>query len=347
MTKKNKIKYILTITLMLLLSILIPNKMYTYASESEYTALTIKADVSDYDGDIAFTFTQDSGFNYNVLLTKSKGYTQTINIVGNVNYTAKAIIKENADKYKIENLDEKYKVTGKNVEINFKVCKSDLQVTENPNINTSSTENGEISDNETAYKKYIEAVSFIDNNSKYINFLKLYNNDIMKSYFLNANSLNTEEDWKKMSDFEKWNYYILYVRTKTLLLGENAVTSEEEFIKQLNSEISLLNNIEDGDKVIEAVKTIWRWEWKYWQKTGEMPNLYDEYTEGSAKKYTETELTDKDDDNNEESKESENSLSNGLKRNLFSLILLAVVGIAVVVVIVIRRKKNYDTIEKE
>lgn len=350
---KNKFKYVLAICLMLFLSVSFSNKVYATETSDEFTVLTIKADVSEYDGDIAFTFTQENGFNYNVLLTKAENYTSTIDIVGNIEYVATATLKKDSSKFKVDGLDNKYKVTGKNVEIKFKVIKEEFKVAENTNGDnktdnkTDTTVINENLDSNAIYKEYIDEVSFIDNNSDYEAFLKIYSNDIMKDYFLKADSLNTADDWNKMSNFEKWNYYILFVRTKTLITGENAVKSEDELLSQLTSEIALLNKINDGEKVIEAVKSIWKWEWKQWEKNGEFINLYDEYTSGSAEKYSETELKDVNEDDNKAAQKEENGLLKGIKNNIISILILVAVGITTIVVIVLRKRKNYDNIDKE
>lgn len=350
---KNIFKYFITIILTLFLSVSFSSNVYATETSNEFTALTVKANASDYDGDIAFTFTQDNGFNYNVLLTKAENYTATIDIVGDIEYGAKATLKKDSSKFKIEGLDNKYKVTGKNVEITFKVIKEEFKLAENTNDNnttnnntTNNTTNSNNLDRNDIYKKYIDEVSFIENNSDYETFLKLYTNDIMKDYFLKADSLNTLEDWDKMSDFEKWNYYILFVRPKTIIMA-NTVDNEDSFLKQLTSEELLLSEINDGDKVIEAVKSVWKWEWKQWSENGEFVNLYDEYTSGSAEKYSETELTDVDNEDNKEEVKEENGLVKGIKSNIISILILIAVGIATIIVIVLRRRKNYDNIDNE
>lgn len=340
--------FIKLITVLLLLTCVNFTNVKASEVDNEFTTLTIKADVSDYNGEIAFVFEQDNGFKYNVLLTKDENYTNTIDIVGNMEYKAEATIKNNNGKYKIEGLSEKYNVKGKNVEIKFKVKKIDLQVTENTQVDSTTKvkEDNKLLDKETVYNNYIKAVEFIETDDNYSNFLKLYNNDIMKSYFLEADTLNTEDDWKQMSDFEKWNYYILFVRTKTLIMGENAVESESELLNNLGSESALLSNIENGNKVIEAVKTVWCWEWENWEKTGEFINIYDEYSEKPIEKHNAKELNDKKDNSNKnKNKNNESGLFNGLKNNIFSLLILLIVGIATICVVIIRKRKNYDNEE--
>lgn len=341
-------RFIKLITVLVLLFSVNITNVKASEIDDEFTKLTIKVDVSDYDGEIAFVFEQDNGFKYNVLLTKDENYTNTIDIVGDMEYKAEATIKNNNGKYKIEGLSERYNVKGKDVEIKFKVKKIDLPTTENTQVdtNTEVEKDDKLLDKETIYNNYIKAVEFIKTDKNYTNFLKLYNNDIMKSYFLEADPLNTEDDWKQMNDFEKWNYYILFVRTKTLIMGENAVETENELLDNLGSESALLSNIENGDKVIEAVKTVWRWEWENWEKTGEFINLYDKYSDNPIEKHDIKELNDKKDSSKKsKKKKSDSGLIKGLKNNILSLLILLIIGIATICVIIVRKKKNYDNEE--
>lgn len=360
-----KVKNLLTKTAMMLLVLctmmcLVPQT--AKASEAGFTTLKVTATVpSEYDGEIAFVFTQkDSGFNYSLLLTKDKGYTGELSIVGNMEYTATVTVKKDTSNYSVSGLSDSYKVTGSSVELKFEVKKGVTAVESTQNSNATSTPQATtgatansttLTEPQQTYNDYINTVSFMDGNSNFDTFLNNYDNDIMKKYFLNAESTNTESDWKQMSKFDKFNYYILFVRTKTLITGENAVASEEALINELSSESVLLNAITDGDKVLEAVKSVWRYEWKYYQQTGNFINLYDPYTSGSAKKYTETELTDDDKAEvaqaQEELKEDTTSsrLKSGLKKNILSIIILIIVAIALVTVVIIRRKKNYDNLD--
>lgn len=349
-----------------------PQEIFASETDVTYTTLTVTASVpSEYVGDIAFVFTQqDSGFNYQLMLTKEKKYTGTLTIIGDMEYTATVTVKKNADSYKVTGLSDGYKVTGTEVSLNFAIEKGLLDInnskasgnhqsqqsvvsTDNSsNDNDTITESTNLPTAESSYKTYIDAVSFMYGNSDFDGFLKNYDNDIMKGYFLNADSLNTENDWQSMNSFEKFNYYILFVRTKTLIIGENAVKSEADLLKELSSENALLGNIKGGDKVIDAVRKIWSWEWMNWEQTGEFVNLYDPYTEGSANKHTETELTNEDEveiaeaqDEINHEKSTVDRVKSSVMKNVLSISILACTGIALLVIIIIRRKKNYNNIE--
>lgn len=344
---------------------LVPQKAQASESEAGFTTLTVTATVaSEYDGEIAFVFTQkNTGFNYSLLLTKDNGYTGTLSIVGNMEYTAIVTIKKDASNYSVSGLSDSYNVTGSNVELKFEVKKgvTAVESTQNSGDSTSipqattgtETESTTLTESQQIYADYINAVSFMDGNKDFDTFLNNYDNDIMKKYFLNAESTNTENDWEQMSKFDKFNYYILFVRTKTLIAGENAVSSEEALINELSSESTLLNTITDGSKVLEAIKTVWRYEYEYYQQTGNFINLYDPYTKGAAQKYSTTELTDDDkaeieQAQNELKKEKDTTgsrLKRGVMNNILSIIILAVIGIGLVVVIIIKRKKNYDDLD--
>lgn len=319
------------------------------------SALTLKGDVGDFSGDVSFTITQDSGFTYNVLLTKGNNYTDVINVVKDVEYTVKATISTNATKYKIEGVDDSYKVSGKEAEIDFKVTDNTLQATTDNTTNevkdntTNEVKDTNLLSKKEVYENYIKDTSFMENNSNYKNFFAIYRSDIMKKYFLDIDELNSEDDWKKMSDFEKWNYYILYTRPKTLIMGDNGIDTEDKLLSNLTSEEALLKNLQDGDKVIKAVKTVWKWEWSEWEKKGEFPNIYDEYEKGTVEKHSVRDLNSdygKVDTDDTDDTVKENGIKSILKKNVFSLIVLVIIGIATATIIIIRKKKNYSKIEK-
>lgn len=374
-----RVKCLIKTTMMLLvlcsIVCLTPHTVKASESKEGFTTLNVTAKVpKQYDGEIAFVFTQkDSGFNYSLLLSKDNKYKGELSIVGGLEYTAKVTVKKDTSSYKVTGLNDSYKVKGKKVGLTFEVKKGVTAIestqdsantnkeqssvdTENlnPQTTSNSVNDTTLPEPQQIYSNYIDAVSFIDNNSDFDKFLNNYDNNIMKKYFLSAESTNTEDDWKQMSKYDKFNYYILFVRTKTLITGENSVSSEETLLNELSSESVLLNAVPDGDKVLEAIKTVWRYEWNYYQETGNFINLYDPYTKGSAKKYEEIELTDEEETEIKQAQEelsSENKdttgsrFKSGIKNNLLSIIILIIVAIALVIAIIIRRKKNYDNID--
>lgn len=186
------------------------------------------------------------------------------------------------------------------------------------------------SDKKEVYDSYIKSVSFIKDNEDYNRFLKTYDNDLMKKYFFEADPLNTEDDWNNMSQFEKFNYYILFVRTQSLITGIHAVKNESELLNGLKSEEIVLGNIKDGDKVIEAVKTVWRWEWQQWEKTCEFVNLYAKHSDDSV-----TELNDI-----KEEKEEVKEEGNGRLGQVKLVVILIIVGVVAIVGVIVGKRKN-------
>ena len=185
-----------------------------HASEAGFTTLTVTATVpSEYDGEIAFVFTQkSSGFNYSLLLTKDNGYTGTVSILGNMEYTATVTVKKDTSSYSVSGLSDSYNVTGSNVELKFEVKKGLTAIestqpnnpTSTPQATTGATSTSgstTLSEPQQVYTNYINTVSFINENNDFSTFLNNYDNDIMKKYFLNSESTNTENDWKQMSKF--------------------------------------------------------------------------------------------------------------------------------------------------
>lgn len=327
--------------------------------DDNYAVIEITAKVPDsYKDNIPLILTQeDNDFNYSIVLKAENDYKGTLTVLKQKKYLANVNLTEN---YYTKDLENLFYINGENVELIFNVTEglSLIESTDDTNDNNTydisseeeetvnddeETENDSDDEGQLIYKEYIDTVSFMKDDNRFSQFLKIYSNSIMKNYFLQADSLNTETEWKKMSNFDRWNYYILFVRTKTLILGTNPVTTENELLDELSSEISLLSNIEDGDIVIEAVKKVWRWEWKEWQY-GRFVNLYDPYDEDAAPKYNEVELNESDSnkvDTNDSNKKKDRIME-GIYRNIFSLIILVIIGIVLIVIAIKKKKdKNY------
>lgn len=329
--------------------------------DDNYAVIEITAKVPDsYKDNIPLILTQeDNDFNYSIVLKADNDYKGSLTVLNQKKYFASVNLTDN---YYTKGLENLFYINGENVDLIFNVTEglSLIESTDDTNNNNTSEisskdeekvkvneEIGNDSDDEgqLIYKEYIDTVSFMKDDNRFSQFLKIYSNSIMKNYFLQADSLNTETEWEKMSNFDRWNYYILFVRTKTLILGTNPVSTENELLDELSSEIALLSNIQDGDIVIEAVKKVWRWEWKEWQY-GRFVNLYDPYNEDAAPKYNEVELNENDSnkdninkDNTNENKQKKDRIMEGIYRNIFSLIILSIIGI-VIIVITIKKKKN-------
>ena len=142
------------------------------------------------------------------------------------------------------------------------------------------------------YTQYIQKVSFVENNEDYKSFLSLFSNAMMKKYFLQADDTNTDDLWNKMTVYEKFNYYMLYIRPKTLITGTNAVSNTIELKEGLESERQILNKINGGDKVIEAIETVWIYEWNYYNENGQFLNLYAVDSKQSIQKHSEPEQSE-------------------------------------------------------
>lgn len=321
------LKKIMLVMMVLMLSITCITST-VHADVEEFTKLIIKADVSDYDGDIIFIFTQDNGFKYEAILTKNENYTETLDIVGDLEYTPEVVIKNNPEDYTVLGLEKKYKVDSKKFEVNFKIKKGlqpiqETETTEPKKVDL--TEKDDLTNKNNLSKKeiydyYMDSVSYIKDNEDYTRFLNQYNNDLMKSYFMDADSSNTEDDWNNMDNFQKFNYYILFVRTQSLIMGPNSVESEEKLLKELSSENIVLGNIKDGYKVVEAVKTVWRWEWHNWETTGKFTNLFKDSDEKKS--------SEKKDIVSEDDKE-ENKSSNTALIVVVAVIVIGTIGVVV------------------
>lgn len=353
MKRKSILKSILLCMLVLLILTGRNNIIITMADEIQtvgtYSNVKIKATVPDeFNKDIAFVLVQTStDFRYQVVLTKNKGYEATLTVLNNMEYTVNVKIDE--AKYKISGIQDKYVIDKSMVNINFAV-KDGLTQIESGYTNEGDDQNANEKNEagiKDVYETYINSVSFIKDDTKYKPFLDIYSYSIMKGYFLEAESTNTEEQWNEMTEYERFNYYILYVRPKILMTGINAVKSVSELKDGLTSEKQLLKNIDRGNEVVKAIETVWEWEWNKYLETGEFPNLYNIFEKDSILKHVESnESTVNINQQNEENRKSNDNtivkrLFKGIKNNIFSITLLIVVGIGVIIVIY-KDKKRMD-----
>jgi len=292
-TKKNNNKLIMYIMIAVLFDFVVTGLYPVTAKADEigtYTEVQIAANIPNgFQEDIVVTLKSDFSENkYQVVLNTGNNYRSSLTVISNTTYSSSAAIK--TSKYKIHGLQEKYTVDKNTVYIEFSVNEGLTQIG-NQNV-SDDLDLGVDTDVQQIYTQYIQKVSFVENNEDYKSFLSLFSNAMMKKYFLQADDTNTDDLWNKMTVYEKFNYYMLYIRPKTLITGTNAVSNTIELKEGLESERQILNKINGGDKVIEAIETVWIYEWNYYNENGQFLNLYAVDSKQSIQKHSEPEQSE-------------------------------------------------------
>ncbi len=275
------------------------------------TNISIKANVpDDFSDNVTVVLEQKStNVKFSLALTKSNSYTGNLSVVGDSTYNANAIF-QNTSSFKTD-LAENYEIKGTEVNLTFNIRKltavSNTDKTENTSKDSLSNQshndannstdanktikpNGKSEENfqnildkeENVINHYIEQVSFIQNDTNYTSFLSSYSGAMFQKYFLKADPLNTDEKWNSMTDFEKFNYYILYIMPYSKMMNYT-YDSESNYVEELVSQKNILSQLEKGDAVYNAITEVWSWLFKYWQDTGDFCNLFKDYDYTSIK----------------------------------------------------------------
>ena len=340
------------------------------------STVTIKANVpDDFTENIAFVLEQETTqVRFSFALTAENGYTGSISVVGNNTYLASATFSNN-EKYNID-LAEKYDIEGEEVELTFNVSpitysvENDNAVNNNDNkkinIETEAPHGEEIDPDtglptaEYVIKNYEDKVSFMQDDKKFFSFLTTYSGAMFEKYYLEADPMNTEEQWESMKEIDRFNYYITYYMPYTKMMNYE-FSSANKLIEELIAQKNILSQIENGDIVYDAIVEVWKWHYSYWQCTGTIYNFYNYYDGTNAGTPTVSEtvkLTDKDKEEmaeieseiNEELEietEKDNAVVTWLKENWLTATIFVIVGFAFLGVYLYNRKKNvYDENDK-
>lgn len=220
---------------------------------------------------------------------------------------------------------------------------------------------------DSVWNRFVNICSVMDGNSDYENnYLWLYSAEIFKQEYLKDKETNTEEAWNEMTPTERYILHMSYTLPKTCL---NGADNENDFVKEMESNLTKLENIEGGEVIRDAVEDLWRWHYKYYLHTGTFYDFYADYDEeykgtpldgskdsddGSQSDMEEIrqELSDSEreeikealEEENPHGEENENVVIAWIKRNVITLCILAIIGIALIVTtIVIKRKNLQDT----
>jgi len=334
------------------------------------STVLIKADVpEDFTENIAFVLEdENTQVKFSYALTEQNEYMGELNILGGRTYFASATF--GSSKYKTD-LAEKYEIADEEVELVFSVTPIiySIENDEREALNWNDEET-KISDNadedldpETGLKtaksvlrEYEEKVSFIQNDPNFSSFLTLYSGGMFKKYYLNADPMNTEEQWDNMKEVDRFNYYITYYMPYTKMMNYE-FSSANIMIEELISQKNILSQIEKGDIVYDAVVDVWKWHYSYWQHTGMFYNFYNYYDGvNSGADFNESisseaiNLVGKDKGNPEETEIKEeikkdiekvdNPIILWIKENWLTTAILLIAGISFFAVFLYNRKKN-------
>lgn len=365
--KKNKSCFGLLL-IIFLLTMIIPQVIYA----SELTEVDTRSTViitanvpQGFSEKIAFVLEQDSTqVRFSYALTKDNHYMGSISVVGGTTYTA-SVSFPSSSKHQT-NLAEKYEIEGEEVELTFNVETIKFSSeTEEDNTLATKTTHGEESNTEidiqtadNVLNNYLEKVSFVQEDKKFFSFLTTYSGDMFKKYYLEADPMNTEEQWDNMKEIERFNYYITYYMPYTKMMNYQFDT-ENEFINELVAQKAILQTIDNGDMVYDAIVNVWKWHYEYWRYTGTFYNFHNYYDGTNAETPTTTEIIKLENKEKEELKEVKSEMEEEInlekkvvsrkvanpfilwiKENFLTCIILVVTSITFLVVYLYNHKKN-------
>lgn len=376
--KKNKYYCILLLSIFFLF-LSIPRAVFSseLAEVDTRSTVTIRANVpADFSENIAFVLEQETTqVRFAFALTKDNNYTGNISIVGDSTYIASASFKS-SNKYETD-LAKKYEIENGTVELSFNVSTITYSI-QSEELNGLSNEithgenedeNEELQATENILNNYLEEVSFMQDDMRFFSFLTTYSGAMFEKYYMEADPMNTTEQWESMKEIDRFNYYIIYYMPYTKMMNYQ-FENENIFIEELIAQKNILNQIEDGDKVYRAIVDMWKWHYRHWQSTGEFYNFYNYYNgtnsntlttaetiklaneegEGIPTEPTEAESENKNEINEE--KDANLEVSNPdifslAKENILTCIIFFVAGACFLLVYLHNRKKNMPDETKE
>lgn len=358
------LKKLLSMLLVSMFTVMLISKPVA-ASEFEMeqkTNVIIKANVPDgFDEDIKVTLEyEETQVRASVTLTTENGYTKNLTVLSGNIFLANANF-ESIDKYDTD-LEEKYSIEGGEVELIFNVIPAETieDIEENTEIESSHGEEMEIDPltglptPESVIKNFEKKVSFIEDDSNFDSFLALYSGPMFKGYYLEYDSMNTEEQWNNMKEIDRFIYYISYIKPFSKMTNYQ-FTNANEFIEELTAEKQRLCQVENGYIVYDAIVDVWEWQYDYWQHTGSIFNFFNYYDGLNAGTPTESEseavkLTEKEEmeevkeeitkELNEETEKEDNPAVQWIKENWLTGTILILAGVSFLVVHLISKKKN-------
>lgn len=127
---------------------------------------------------------------------------------------------------------------------------------------------------EIILEEFRESVSFMETDPNFDKYLSKYEQDYHEEYYLDADPMNTREQWDSMSRTERFVYYMSYTLPYGKLVYRDPVRDEEEFLEHFDTHEKTLGAIEKGDEVYAALQKVWSYQYMYWQATGMVCNFF-------------------------------------------------------------------------
>ena len=229
-------------------------------------------------------------------------------------------------------------------------------------------------DNITVLENFYSSVSIVKDNADFQSLFKQFKS-VVKANVQKWNSSVSDEMYEAWSDEEATEYYFLYICPRIEIETNSQIISKSRLIDSLNSFKDVILNYEDGEIYYKALVKGWEWIWDKYEQTAKVPDLFagvdlqnfetmKSVDENSNKRSTEvseelessvtesiigesmSEASNVDISQADRSEEKQNlwvQILDVLKNNIFTLIVLVGVGIAIIII----RRKNKDKITND
>ena len=334
------------------------------SAEQVYTAVLTKE--NSWGGQADFTFNLDPNKTYSIMIKGlpidyllvntfgDRGQVQSITVSSLANDNYWSIIKNEETNAQTE--------SGTETDAGAEATSETTEVGSTDNVK------GENAEADAVYQKFLNAVSFIKDDSTWDNTLAQFGEDSVnrKSYskwYANAVSGGSEEKYFSLTPYEQF----LWTETYTKFAGKMSENNYEYYFGSVDNFkqnfvkiATLVYSGNNKDAVISAYEELALWQYDYIVKNGEPYNFINKrsYTSeiGTApeKGMTSEEMAEQDKKDIEEAiSEAKGEDDKGvwsdtigmLSKHLLEILLIVGLGIAVAVVVYIRKNKNFDNKE--
>ena len=334
------------------------------SAEQVYTAVLTKE--NSWGGQVDFTFNLDPNKTHSIMIKGlpsdyllvntfgDRGQVQSITVSSLANDNYWSIIKSEETNAQTE--------SGTETDAGAEATSETTEVGSTDNVK------GENAEADAVYQKFLNAVSFIKDDSTWDNTLAQFGEDSVnrKSYskwYANAVSGGSEEKYFSLTPYEQF----LWTETYTKFAGKMSENNYEYYFGSVDNFkqnfvkiATLVYSGNNKDAVISAYEELALWQYDYIVKNGEPYNFINKrsYTSeiGTApeKGMTSEEMAEQDKKDIEEAiSEAKGEDDKGvwsdtvgmLSKHLLAILLIVGLGIAVAVVVYIRKNKNFDNKE--
>lgn len=334
------------------------------SAEQVYTAVLTKD--NSWGGQADFTFSLDQNKTYSIMIKGLPSDYLLVNTFGDreqvQSITVSALANDNY--WSIIKSEE----TNAQTESGTETDAGAEATSETTEVGSTDNVKGENAEADTVYQKFLNAVSFIKDDSTWDNTLAQFGEDSVnrKSYskwYANAVSGGSEEKYFSLTPYEQF----LWTETYTKFAGKMSENNYEYYFGSVDNFkqnfvkiATLVYSGNNKDAVISAYEELALWQYDYIVKNGEPYNFINKrsYTSeiGTApeKGMTSEEMAEQDKKDIEEAiSEAKGEDDKGvwsdtvgmLSKHLLEILLIVGLGIAVAVVVYIRKNKNFDNKE--